>query len=80
MSEPCRLGIGPFGREFSKPVQDQAIRVLESESRVCRLKIKLPRGIDAVSQCSEEFTTAAAVPVFPTSVFAAGLEWESGRL
>jgi hypothetical protein len=43
--DPCRLVIGPLGLLWSYPVHDQAIRVLGSERRECRLKIKLPKEI-----------------------------------
>lgn len=48
--EPWRWGTGPFGMPFLYPVHDHAIRVLGSETKLCRQKIKEPRGIAAVSQ------------------------------
>ena len=42
--DPWRWGTGPRGRRFSYPVQDQAIRVLESERRLCKEKSSDPIG------------------------------------
>lgn len=51
---PWRCGTGPFGRPFWYPVHDQATSVLGSETRLWRVKSKLPRGNAAANQLMPE--------------------------
>jgi len=44
VSDPWRCGRGPRGRRFSYPVHDHAMRVLESERRLCMQKRREPKG------------------------------------